>query len=99
MIFLFRFGAILVLYQNYQERIYKHGDSWLDDSGGNHKGVEIGSIYGKTIGPVNGNNQPVAAGMIGGGRIYGTHHHIKGTSSGSVLSHTGSNNNVSTGGL
>ena len=68
----------------------------MDESRSNPQGDE--SIYGKTIGHLNGNNQPVAPGIIGGGSIYGTHHHIKGASA-SVLSHTGSNNNVSTGGL
>lgn len=87
-----------MLYQNYQDRVYKHGDSWVEDTGGNNKGVEIESIYGKRIGPLSGNNQSVGAAIIGGGSIYGTHHHIKGSSA-SVLSHTGSNNNSSTGGL
>ena len=68
----------------------------MDDSRGNQKGVE--SIYGKTIGPYNGNNRPLPTGIIEANSIYGTHHHNKG-SSGSVLSHMGSNNYVSTGGI
>jgi len=89
----FRFGAILVLYQNYQDRLSKDEGNWGYSSRENNKGVE--SIYGKTLGPHNGNGQPVAASMIGGSSIYSTHQINKGNAS-SAISHTGSNNNVST---
>ena len=90
-----RFGAILVLYQNYQDRLSKDVGYFGYISRENNKGVE--SIYGKTVGPQNGNGQPIAASMIGGGSIYNTHQ-INKVIAGSALSHTGSNNNVSTAG-
>jgi len=83
----------LVLYQNYQDRLSKDEGNWGYSSRENNKGVE--SIYGKTLGPHNGNGQPVAASMIGGGSVYSTHQINKGNAS-SAISHTGSNNNVST---
>jgi len=90
-----RFGAIVVLYQNYQERLCKDRDNWGFSTCGENKAVE--SIYGKTIGNTHlGNSQPLAASMIGGGSIYSSHQINKATTPGSVLSHTGSNNNVST---
>ena len=93
---MFRFGAILVLYQNYQDRLCKDRE-WNFSACGENKAVE--SIYGKTIGnnPMV-NNQPLAASMIGGASIYSSHQINKNTTPGSVLSHTGSNNNVSTNG-
>ena len=90
-----RFGAILVLYQNYQDRLSNDGGDAVYISRENNKGVE--SIYGRTLGPHNGNGQPIAASMIGGGSIYSSTQINKGNI-GSALSHTGSNNNVSTAG-
>jgi len=87
-----RFGAIVVLYQNYQDRLSKDRDNWGFNTCGENKAVE--SIYGKTI----GNNQPLAASMIGGGSIYSSHQINKNTTPGSNLSYSGSNNNVSTNG-
>jgi len=90
-----RFGAILVLYQNYQDRLSRDGNNWGNNVGGiyvggnNNKGAE--SIYGKTVGPHNnGPSQPIAVSMVGGGSIYSTNQQNKVTS-GSVLSHPGSN--------
>ena len=88
-----RFGAIVVLYQNYQDRLNKDRDNWGFSTCGENKAVE--SIYGKTI----GNSQPLAASIIGGASIYNSHQINKHTTQGSVLSHTGSNNNVSTNGM
>ena len=92
-----RFGAILVLYQNYQDRQCKRDDNWgYVPEGTNNKVVE--SIYGKTIGgDPNVNNQTTAASMIGGVSLYSTQHpNHKSNAGGSVLSHPGSNNNLST---
>ena len=87
----------MLLYQNYQDRECKQLENGRGSSNGNHKDVEIGSIYGRTIGNINANHQKIGAGSIGGSGLYGTHHE-RGTS-GSVLSHPGSNNNGSIGGL
>ena len=92
-----RFGAILVLYQNYQDRQCKRDDNWgYVPEGTNHKVVE--SIYGKTIGGAPSvHNQTTAASMIGGVSLYSTQHpNHKSNAGGSVLSHPGSNNNLST---
>jgi len=92
-----RFGAILVLYQNYQDRQCKRDDNWgYVPEGTNNKVVE--SIYGKTIGGApNVHNQTTAASMIGGVSLYSTQHpNHKSNAGGSVLSHPGSNNNLST---
>merc|ERR1711997_1238182 len=36
----FRFGAILLLYQNYQDRLCKEGENWAYSTGRDNKGVE-----------------------------------------------------------
>ena len=91
----------MVLYQNYQDRLASDADNWGNNvgsiyaGGNNNKGTE--SIYGKTVGPHNnGPSQPIAVSMIGGGSVYSTNHQNKVTS-GSVLSHPGSN--ISTSGM
>ena len=78
-----RFGAILVLYQNYQDRENRYSD------GGSQKGGDVVSIYGKTVGPNIGTHQSVTGGSIGPVGLYGAQ--IDRGTSGSVLSHPGSN--------